>query len=499
MSKTYTPSQLTRPAAPRSRKLRGLGSSTSVVKSSSSPGGVVEQTDAVRYSPQQLDESQQMQARKNQGLHYRLKTRVGGELTWNGSATGLEVVTAVANVVRYVRVATTLADATALVGATQVIIDEDEQQETTTWTAGDILDTDDYLQAGDMYIIRKAGAVINIAGNDVAFPYTGTWFADYVDPSHTRHVASVTALTTDTFYNLEMQKIPQEFLPEIPAAGNAVQYVAQTLTTAQQMQARANQGLYGDRQQSTDTIRWDGDITSVEVYESEPAGGIIFGYARIYNGVPTQAQITGAQVHKYPNIMEYISYMEDETTHVNIFLTDDTTMPSLIIALQDNTTIAGMTVAHAGLYSLYMRTTDPSYGVQGYVCKITAAAAIFSGVFPVRVEKKYLGLPDIRIVEFIKTASTYHCSMSVEDIIDLSGHCDTLVKARVYYGDGSTYDELRQGYFDLQHVELRQVCFSRHYVATNYANTIYVECLRGHYTSGELDQWELVSTTLAGA
>lgn len=55
-------------------------------------GGGGGTADAVQYIPQELTESQQMQARKNQGLYY---SEGGGEdvtLTWDGDTTGLETI-----------------------------------------------------------------------------------------------------------------------------------------------------------------------------------------------------------------------------------------------------------------------------------------------------------------------------------------------------------------------------------------------------------------------
>lgn len=60
-------------------------------KSSGGGGGGGDATDAIKYTEQTLNESQQMQARKNQGLYY---SEGGGDvaLTWDGDTTGLESV-----------------------------------------------------------------------------------------------------------------------------------------------------------------------------------------------------------------------------------------------------------------------------------------------------------------------------------------------------------------------------------------------------------------------
>lgn len=61
-------------------------------KSSGGGGGGGDATDAIKYTEQTLNESQQMQARKNQGLYY---SEGGGEdvtINWDGDTTGLESV-----------------------------------------------------------------------------------------------------------------------------------------------------------------------------------------------------------------------------------------------------------------------------------------------------------------------------------------------------------------------------------------------------------------------
>lgn len=210
-------------------------------------------SDAVQYIPQELTESQQMQARKNLDLYYETEQQTN---TVNGTDEG-EI---------YADIWKHISDDTP--NRARKIVSVKRGEEEVAFSVDDTMIPEGYM------------LIKNEDGDE-------SWFLVIISPnSHYQGLPAGIYVATSPATVLELSleyvtaegetvKIPEKFLPETPSSDpEAVKYVEQELTDAQKMQARKNQDLYYSEGTPAGVITWDGNTEGKERIELEEGSDI---------------------------------------------------------------------------------------------------------------------------------------------------------------------------------------------------------------------------------
>lgn len=186
-------------------------------------GGGGGTSDAVQYIPQELTESQQMQARKNQGLYYEEEETLAGVISWDGNTEGKESID-LGGILAY-KVANFPKDIPqdAWLGYTST-----EELETTPFTQ--IVDYGQTMPGaeGKMLLGAISGGGVVIVADQFSMDADGTT----IEADGIYFTLNARSFSYDA-YDGEVHQIPAKYIPnvgapavkmEVPSMGNAVYY-----------------------------------------------------------------------------------------------------------------------------------------------------------------------------------------------------------------------------------------------------------------------------------
>ena len=194
---------------------------------------------AVSYESQDLTEAQQMQARANQGLYYEDGTPAG-TITWNGDTTGLEKYTVPGSEVYKVADVPKDIPIDAFLSYTDSS-SATEQQFTQVADYGAMLAQYGFDVEGICILGLNSDSAVIVADNFSASDGETVSSIDGIC-----FTSNIRSFTYDA-YGGSVHPIDKKYLSEL----KAVEYVEQSLTEAQYMQARKNQDLYYEESSTT--------------------------------------------------------------------------------------------------------------------------------------------------------------------------------------------------------------------------------------------------------